>query len=85
MEFELYSIYDAQAQTYTPPMAQPNDAVAMRAFEHEAMNSQSLWNSHPQDFVMYKVGLFYANTGECIQYTPIERICCAADFVRKEK
>lgn len=84
MELELYVIYDATTNKYGIPMAQDNDATAMRAFAHEAMKPESLWNSHPQDFILYNVGTFYILTGEIIAHKP-ERVCSASDFVRKDK
>lgn len=84
MEYELYVIYDAATNKYGIPMAQENDATAMRSFAHEAMKKESIWNSHPQDFILYKVGIYYVNTGEIIASQSPERICCASDFVRKE-
>ena len=85
MEFELYCIYDVSEQRYGIPMAQTNDATAMRGFAHEAMKPDSIWNSHPQDFILYKVGVFNSGTGEITAYPAPERICSATDFVRKEK
>lgn len=84
MEYELYTIFDAVTGTYTPPMAQENDASAMRAFRHECLNPETLWNSSPQDYFLYKVGVFNSATAE-ILYEPPVRICAATDFVRKEK
>lgn len=84
MEYELYTIYDAVTHTYTPPMAQDNDAAAMRAFRHECINPATTWNSSPQDYFLYKVGIWNSNTGDIVSHSP-ERVCAATDFVRKEK
>lgn len=83
MEFELFVIYDAAKNIYSAPMAQYNDADAMRAFAHECMKADSVWNSHPQDFVMYKVGIYNESTGEISAFSKPERICAATDFVKK--
>lgn len=85
MEYELYVIYDAAKNLYFPPTAQENDATAMRSFAHECMNPDSIWHTHPSDFVMYKVGIFYSNTGEIIALDRPERICSGTDFVGKDK
>lgn len=84
MEYELYVIYDSATGYYTVPAAQVNDADAMRNFQHEAMNPQSIWNSHPQDFILYKVGIFHNTDGTIQAFQSPERICSAADFLRKE-
>lgn len=85
MEYELYVIYDAATGNFGVPMAQDNDAVAMRSFAHEAMKSDSIWNSHPQDFILYKVGIYHMEDGTIQAFQSPERVCCANDFVRKEK
>lgn len=83
MNYDLYAIYDAATGWYGIPMAQDNDTVAMRSFAHEAMKPDSIWNSHPQDFVLYKVGEYSCKTGQIIPYDTPERICCAKDFVKE--
>lgn len=84
MEYELYIIYDAATNMYGVPMAQQNDAEAMRSFAHECMKEESIWHSHPADFILYKVGTYFTNTGEIIANTP-ERVCAATDFVNTKK
>lgn len=84
MEFELYSIYDSATMKYTVPMAQDNDAVAMRAFAHEAMRPESYWNSHPQDYILYRVGIFDIVSGEITPCKP-ERICSAAELISRKE
>ena len=85
MEYGLYCIYDCATEFYGIPMAQENDATAMRSFAHEAMKTESIWNSHPQDFILYKVGVYNSNDGIITTYGAPDRICSAKDFVRKEK
>lgn len=84
MEYELYCIYDAATNKYGIPMAQQNDAEAMRSFAHECMKSDSIWNSHPQDFVLYRIGTYDINYGIISANSTPERVCCASDFVRKD-
>lgn len=82
MEYELYVIYDTSLRRYGVPMAQENDAVAMRSFAHECMNESSIWNSHPDQFILYKIGVYNCDTGEILPCAP-ERIASASDFVRR--
>lgn len=84
MEYELYVIYDSATGIYGVPMAQNNDAEAMRSFRHEALKVDSIWNSAPQDFVLYKIGIYHTTDGTIQAFQSPERICSALDFVRKE-
>ena len=85
MEYELYVIYDVADEKYSFPMAHSNDAVAMRFIANQASDSMSLFNTHAQDYILYKVGIFNLVTGELTSYPNPERVCSAADLVRKEK
>lgn len=82
MEFELYTIYDAAENRYSTPVCNSNDSVAMRAFAHEVNRPDNLWNSHPQDFTLYNIGTFYAETGEIIPHK-MERVCSANEVLSR--
>lgn len=43
-----------------------NDASARRNFAHAVNRVDSLFNSHPEHYVLYKVGTFNTENGELI-------------------
>ena len=57
MIFGMYAIKDAKTGFMTPTVDQ-NDASALRNFEHAVNQSDSLLNSHPNDFSLYKLASF---------------------------
>lgn len=69
MKLPIYSIRDVHTGFMTPTVDQ-NDASAMRNFGHAVMQSQSLMNSHPKDYSLYKVGEFDSDTGEISGHIP---------------
>lgn len=79
MVYNLYSILDVNLG-FSVPMAQENDAVAMRSFEHGCSDKSSLWHTHCSDFSLHCVGTFDTNTGE-ISPCPSRKVCSAFDFV----
>ena len=85
MEYELYVIYDAATNMYGVPMAQNNDAEAMRSFAHETMKEDSIWHSHPSDFILYKIGIYNTGDGTIQAFQSPERVCAAIDFVNSKK
>lgn len=83
MDNEIYVIYDAAKNVYGTLLCYPNDATAMRDLNNEYRKEGSLFNTHPQDFILYKIGSYAPLTGELIAYQTIERICSCADFIER--
>lgn len=64
MKFGIYCVRDVKAGFQTPT-CQVNDPVAIRGFASAVMQSDSVLFTHAQDFALYKVGTFDADTGRC--------------------
>lgn len=62
---KLYTVYDKEADIYMPPMNQPNDVTAMRAFAQEVNRKQegNMLNFAPEHFALYYLGEFSEKTG----------------------
>lgn len=56
MKSNLYTIYDSKSLVYSSPIAIINDATAMRAFENEVTNADSLKSQNPQDYTLFCCG-----------------------------
>lgn len=65
MKYGLYSIRDLLTG-FTGVSVDINDASARRNFAHAVNRSDSLFNSHPEHYVLYKVGEFDSETGVII-------------------
>lgn len=81
MIYPVYSIRDA-ATGFMTPSVDMNDASAKRNFEHAVMNSASLMNSHPGDYVLYRIGQFDTETGVLLREDLPVHICDASSVVR---
>lgn len=62
MKYGLYSIRDLLTG-FTGVSVDINDASARRNFAHAVNRSDSLFNTHPEHYVLYKVGDFDSSTG----------------------
>ena len=64
MEQNVYSIYDAAAQAFTPPFYMQNDGLAIRAFM-DNVNAEEKNNisEHPDQFTLFKIAEFDDKTG----------------------
>lgn len=62
MKLNIYVIKDKRSCFMTPTFDY-NDAAAVRNFEHACRNVDSLFNSHPADFSMYRIGEYDTESG----------------------
>lgn len=70
----MYTIRDIIANSYTIPMAYPNDATARRHFEIMKEDEKSIMGARPQDYEMYYAGEYDMTTGEYKPIMPLIRI-----------
>lgn len=75
MIYGLYSIRDVKTGFMTPVM-EANDASAQRNFYHTVQNSEGILFTFAQDFTLYRVADFDAESG---QVTPLVPIVLVAD------
>lgn len=79
MKYNLYSIRDIHTGFMTP-MIDQNDMAAKRNFAHAVMQSSSLMNSHPGDYVLYRIGEFDTDAGKIVSCLP-DQVCSATEVM----
>lgn len=62
MKLNVYVIRD-QRTTYMTPTFDYSDQSAVRNFEHAVLNKDSLFNTHSEDFCLYRIGQYDNHTG----------------------
>lgn len=62
MKLNCYVIRD-QRTCYLTPSFDYNDQSAIRNFEHAVLQKDSLFNSHAEDYSLYRVGQYDNETG----------------------
>lgn len=68
-----YILLDKQAQAFNTPMFLANDAVAIRSIKNELKNPNSQISLSPEDFAIYKNGIYDTATGKFEPITePVE-------------
>lgn len=86
MKYGLYSIRDVKTGFMTPVM-EVNDASAARNFYHSVQNSEGILFSFAQDFTLYRIADFDAETAVVIPLVPIVQVADGATAIaalRKE-
>lgn len=72
MKLTAYCIYDTAAGAYMRPFFLQSDAQAIRAFKDIALDANHEVGKHPEDYALFRVGIFDDNSGELI---PENREC----------
>lgn len=80
MDLILFTVKDLKAESFGRPILQRALGEAIRAFSDEVNNRESLLNSHPEDFQLFRIGTFSQLTGELVPEIPVH-ICSATDYV----
>jgi len=70
----IYTIYDTKAEHYGNPVFVRTDAEARRGFGQVAVDRQTEIGRHPEDFILYRIGTWDAETG---RITPEAGTCIA--------
>lgn len=60
----VFSVYDMKSEAYMPPFFAPTSASAIRSFSDAVHKDGSVFNKHPEDFVLYEIGTFSEQSGE---------------------
>ena len=63
MKINVYAIYDKVAQVYQHPWVDTSDMTAVRAFKLACQDNASLFSMCPDDFILYRVGMFNDKSG----------------------
>ena len=74
MNRNIYMVFDTAAAIYMGPIVHRTDAEALRDFEALSTNADTKVGQHPEDYSLYKVGMFNDNDGIL---KPLDKICLA--------
>lgn len=83
MIYNVYSVRDSKVG-FGNPFVDASDPSAKRGFFFAFSNPSSLVNFSPADFSLYRIGTFDSDSGVIEKILP-EYVCCAIDFVGKDK
>lgn len=84
MKLNAYSIYDTASGAYTRPFFLQSDAQALRTFKDVCNDSEHEIGKHPEDYTLFRIGIFDDNRAELIKETP-EALATALEMVAKAR
>ncbi len=75
----IYVIYDSKAGLYNTPFFMVNDQVALRSFTDLSQDKSTDVGRHPEDFTLFKVGLYDDVIADFQLFKPAETMCRAIE------
>lgn len=77
-----YSIFDRKTVAYFPPFYAPTDAGAIRSLSDLVSDQGTTVGRHPNDYVLYRVGVFDDAKGALVPEAPIAHVIDAIALVK---
>ena len=81
-ELNVYSVYDVKADAYITPFFLPTDAMAIRAFTDCVSDPGHRFGAHPEDYTLYKIGVFDISSGQILDIDQNEALAVTAMSVK---
>lgn len=81
MIYGVYAVRDFKTG-FMAPTVDVNDASAIRNFEHAVCGAeQSLFFSHPEDYALFKIGDYDADSGLLVPCSPVVELLTATQVL----
>ena len=81
MELRIYAIYDTKAAAFNTPFFAHTDELAIRSSKDVVSDKNTVYGRHPEDFVLYHVGMFSDQTGEINGIVPALHVAAFVELV----
>ena len=75
MKKSVYAIFDKVGQVYHNPWIDTSDNTAARAFGLACADRSSLYGMCPDDFILYRVGMFNDKSGTFCECEMPVKVC----------
>lgn len=82
---KVFSVYDSKSESFTPPMINKTKGEALRSFQDEANNENSILHKHAADYTLMEIGEFDELKGQLLPYKANISLGNALEFVDAKK
>lgn len=82
MELKVFAVRDMKALAFMKPFVSVNIATAIRDFGDACNEQNSPFYKHPEDYVLYEIGLYNDQNGELSSLEAVKMLGAARDFVK---
>lgn len=80
MTAKIYAVKDLAIEAFGNPIFVRHQGQAIRGFQDECKNPESMMNRHPGDYELYYIGEYDDTTATITPATNIERVARASDY-----
>lgn len=84
MKQQIFSVFDAKAETFNTPFFMAAKGQALRGFQDEVNRKDSEINKHPGDYTLFHIGEVELDTGLITPLTTPTSMGVAIEFVNPE-
>lgn len=84
MILNCYSVYDTASKMYDRPFFAQADGMALRSFGDIAVNAEHPIGQHPEDYSLFKIGVWDDNKGKLEGMAP-ECLATALEMVAQAR
>lgn len=78
-----FTVYDVKAGAYLPPFFMRSNAAAMRAFSDAVNGGNEQFSSHPEDYVLFRIGTYDDDRGILDAEVPHTTLCKAIEVLKQ--
>lgn len=82
MLMKAYSVKDEKVGVFFQPFFAPHDIVAIRMFQGSLRSKDTLLSEYPEDYALYRIGLWAEMTGKVIPENPPVRLGYAYEYLQ---
>lgn len=79
-QLKMFSIFDAAAKAYGPPMVFHTTGLALREFEDICRNQQSQLYKSPADFSLWEIGAYETDNAELTSIQMVKAVAQATEY-----
>ena len=80
----LYAVYDRASGIYDGPLRGAADGLVVRQFCDMCIGTETDISKHPEDFTLFKLGMFNDGTGE-FETQPPEKLINGAEAIAQSR
>lgn len=84
MKQQVFSVFDAKAETFNTPFTMAAKGQALRGFQDEVNRPESEISKHPEDYTLFHLGEVDLDTGLITPLTTPNSLGLAIEFKNKE-
>lgn len=77
---KIFAVYDNKAEAFMQPFFAETVGLALRAFQQNTENPDSVLYKYPNDFVLYEIGTFDDITGSLNNYEQNKNLGMAIEY-----